>query len=72
MAASDRPVPKTVADTERRLFGSVTSSKSPRQRRIREALREIGLGVGNGHRYLWDENEFGRLAKRLGDKLRYP
>ena len=52
-----------VPDLESMLYGSVTHSRSRRQRNIRIALRGLGKGVGQGYRYQWaTKGEMKRLA----------
>ena len=61
---------KTVYDLERGIYGSVSESRSRRQRKIRRVLRDLGYGVGHGYSYQWDEAALKRLVpmvkKRLG------
>lgn len=55
-----------VPDMERLIYGRPSDdSRTPRQRRIRRVLRELGEGVGSGSRYQWTDEELRRLTPRV-------
>ena len=60
-----KPKPFGVKDLERLIHGRASDSGSRRQRQIRRFLRDLDLGVGQGHSYQWNKFTLQRLAAKV-------
>ena len=66
----NKPGPFGVKDLERMIYGRASDARSSRQRQIRRILRDLGLGVGYGHRYQWNKTTLKKRASIVKKLIR--